>query len=609
MSRNIMAGNFILFIIIMHAVFSDSMSTASDELHNRNSDPSLSDSSRNYVLKHLLRNFFSRRVKRSPQWHQSLLVQGLSRPFCNLFGGNTGCTINPSSNVQSNSAQCAVGYRYDYSTQRCRQIQYESLLVVLSSMKNPSMVEKMISPIRHILVAAILTMVLYQSSTGRTISNSNDDSFEGSFSVDVAPRYNPYMDPNNSMFDPDASGEDFVEFNRRPPGSYPFKVTIDWPSDPDASCSNKEISTPYATNAIQTRAQALRTQNNESKQREIHSKEDTSLSPNDDKEDIFLRTEIQESVPELTLEDEDFQLPSLDANGDDLSLLKISVDELVKSQAEDSELKPLFEFAKVSHENDKKNQNFVVVNELLIKKHEDHVGDVRKLIVIPKKFRARIMSLCHENTSGHLGVTKTKDRLARHFFWPKCYKDVENYVRSCDSCQKAGKPNEKKKAPLRLVPIIQEVFSKLNIDAVGPLPTNQNGKRFIITSICLSSKYPDAVPVTDLTSISVTDALLNIFSRTGFPAEIQCDQGTSFVSNLTSEFFESFGIKVCHSSVHHPQSNPVERFHRTIKRILRVVALLGKTNYIFSELCIHWDCVNKSTEQMISILLTNALPC
>ncbi|CAL1286052.1 unnamed protein product, partial [Larinioides sclopetarius] len=155
----------------------------------------------------------------------------------------------------------------------------------------------------------------------------------------------------------------------------------------------KEISTPYATNAIQTRAQALRTQNNESKQREIHSKEDTSLSPNDDKEDISLRTEIQESVPELTLEDEDFQFPSLDANGDDLSLLKISVDELLKSQAEDSELKPLFELAKVSHENDKKNQNFVVVNELLIKKHEDHVGDVRKLIVIPKKFRARIMSL------------------------------------------------------------------------------------------------------------------------------------------------------------------------------------------------------------------------
>ncbi|GFT89833.1 retrovirus-related Pol polyprotein from transposon 297 [Trichonephila clavipes] len=55
--------------------------------------------------------------------------------------------------------------------------------------------------------------------------------------------------------------------------------------------------------------------------------------------------------------------------------------------------------------------------------------------------------------------------------------------------------------------------------------------------------------------------------------EIQCDQGTSFTSALTTEFFERFGILVRHSSVYHPQSNPVERFHRTLKRLLRVLCL------------------------------------
>ncbi|GBM10548.1 hypothetical protein AVEN_46529-1 [Araneus ventricosus] len=59
----------------------------------------------------------------------------------------------------------------------------------------------------------------------------------------------------------------------------------------------------------------------------------------------------------------------------------------------------------------------------------------------------------------------------------------------------------------------------------------------------------------------------------GFPREIQCDNGTSFTSQLTTEFFERFGIKVTHSSVHHPQSNPVERFHRTLKRLLKVLCL------------------------------------
>ncbi|KAF8783222.1 Pro-Pol polyprotein like [Argiope bruennichi] len=59
----------------------------------------------------------------------------------------------------------------------------------------------------------------------------------------------------------------------------------------------------------------------------------------------------------------------------------------------------------------------------------------------------------------------------------------------------------------------------------------------------------------------------------GFPREIQCDWGTSFTSYLTTEFFDKFEIKVTHSSVRHPQSNPVERFHKTIKRLLKVLCL------------------------------------
>ncbi|KAF8768481.1 Gypsy retrotransposon integrase-like protein 1 [Argiope bruennichi] len=89
----------------------------------------------------------------------------------------------------------------------------------------------------------------------------------------------------------------------------------------------------------------------------------------------------------------------------------------------------------------------------------------------------------------------------------------------------------------------------------------------------MTSKYPDAIPVEDISSISVTDALLEIFSRMGFPRKAQYDLGTSFTNQLTTEFFERFGIKVTHSSVYHPQSNPVERFHRTLKKLLKVLCL------------------------------------
>ncbi|GFW23060.1 uncharacterized protein K02A2.6 [Trichonephila clavipes] len=217
------------------------------------------------------------------------------------------------------------------------------------------------------------------------------------------------------------------------------------------------------------------------------------------------------------------------------------------------------------------NQVYSLEKELLVKNREDKLGNVVKLIVVPEELRDPIKSLCHEGTSAHLGITKSKDKLNRYFYWPNCYRDMEQFVKTCDQCERAGKPNDKKKAPLKLVPVIQEVFTKLNIDACGPLPITSKGNRYLITAICMSSKFPEAIPVSDIRSVSVTDALLNIFSQMGFPREIQCDQGTSFTSALTTEFFERFGILVRHSSVYHPQSNPVERFHRTLKRLLRVM--------------------------------------
>ncbi|GBM30441.1 Retrovirus-related Pol polyprotein from transposon 412 [Araneus ventricosus] len=225
---------------------------------------------------------------------------------------------------------------------------------------------------------------------------------------------------------------------------------------------------------------------------------------------------------------------------------------------------------KILEKTDSRNEFEILPNGLLVKRKTNKVGEDKLLLVVPKEFRERLKALCHEGASSHLGVTKTKDIFAKYFFWASCYKEIEEYVRSCDHCQRVGKPNDKKRAPMKLVPIIQEVFAKINVDAVGPLPITASGKKYFIAAMCLASKYPDDVAVSDITFMSVVDAL-QIFSRMGFPKEIQRDQGTSFTRELTTEFFERFGVRVVHSSAYHPQSNPVERFHRTLGRILRAL--------------------------------------
>ncbi|GFX21937.1 retrovirus-related Pol polyprotein from transposon 412 [Trichonephila clavipes] len=227
--------------------------------------------------------------------------------------------------------------------------------------------------------------------------------------------------------------------------------------------------------------------------------------------------------------------------------MRVTRENLINAQKNSEEIKPLYEQA--ASQVQVTNQVYSLEKELLVKNREDKLGNVVKLIVVPEGLRDPIKSLCHEGTSAHLGITKSKDKLNRYFYWPNCYRDMEQFVKTCDQCQRAGKPNDKKKAPLKLVPVIQEVFTKLNIDACGPLPITSKGNRYLITAICMSSKFPEAIPVSDISSVSVTDALLNIFSRTGFPREIQCDQGTSFTSALTTEFLKDSeylsGIVLC----------------------------------------------------------------
>ena len=40
-------------------------------------------------------------------------------------------------------------------------------------------------------------------------------------------------------------------------------------------------------------------------------------------------------------------------------------------------------------------------------------------IVVPVIYRPQVLALAHENPwSGHLGITKTYNRVLRYFFWP-----------------------------------------------------------------------------------------------------------------------------------------------------------------------------------------------
>lgn len=89
------------------------------------------------------------------------------------------------------------------------------------------------------------------------------------------------------------------------------------------------------------------------------------------------------------------------------------------------------------------------------------------------------------------------------------------------------------------------------------MPSNENIIDYVnLCSIKISG--PDAASVEPISSSVVIGALSQMFARTRYLKEIQCELGNSFTSELTLIFFYKFEIKVIPSKVCHLQLNSVE---------------------------------------------------
>ena len=104
-------------------------------------------------------------------------------------------------------------------------------------------------------------------------------------------------------------------------------------------------------------------------------------------------------------------------------------------------------------------------------------------LVLPFSCRKLVLHLAHTvPLAGHLGSAKTTQRILTRLYWPTVYRDVRDFCRSCPECQKSSKQRTVR-APLVPLPIIDEPFSRLAMDIIGPLPRSARGHRYILV-IC-----------------------------------------------------------------------------------------------------------------------------
>ena len=260
----------------------------------------------------------------------------------------------------------------------------------------------------------------------------------------------------------------------------------------------------------------------------------------------------------------------------------ISRQNLIVVQSKDKELLDLFKIALTPVEAEKVGVGYLIKDNILMRKwsptscDNNEKGETVYQIVVPTFHRQEVLELAHDlPVSGHLGVHKTYNRVLQHFFWPGLKRYVAKWCKECHTCQLGGKPNQNiPQAPLHPIQAFDEPFSHIIIDCVGPLPKTKSQNEYLLTIMCSSTRFPEAIPLRSIKTNTILRALIKFFTLFGLPKSIQSDQGTNFMAHAFQQVMNQLGIKQYKSSAYHPESQgALERFHQTLKTMIRMYCI------------------------------------
>ena len=187
-------------------------------------------------------------------------------------------------------------------------------------------------------------------------------------------------------------------------------------------------------------------------------------------------------------------------------------------------------------------------------------------LVVPESKKQEIMELNHDHMlAGHLGIAKTMIRVQKQFTWPRLREDVTAYINGCLICARR-KSYGASKAPLHPMPPVDRVWEKIAMDIVGPVQESRKGNKFILVLSDYASRFVFTIAMKDQTARTVAQHFVDkIITKYGAPEQVLTDQGSNFLSKLTSEICELFKIKQLKTTSYHPQTDGlVERFNRTL---------------------------------------------
>ncbi|XP_058810399.1 uncharacterized protein LOC131675437 [Phymastichus coffea] len=116
-------------------------------------------------------------------------------------------------------------------------------------------------------------------------------------------------------------------------------------------------------------------------------------------------------------------------------------------------------------------------------------------LVVPEERRSRVMRDAHcKPSAGHLGRKKTYDRIAREYFWPGMWYNVQKFVQSCQLYQPYKGEQDVPKG-LMSTRVVERSWAVIATDVIE-LPRSNNRYKYLVVFQDLFTKWVEFKPLT-----------------------------------------------------------------------------------------------------------------
>ncbi|MBW0509515.1 hypothetical protein O181_049230 [Austropuccinia psidii MF-1] len=200
--------------------------------------------------------------------------------------------------------------------------------------------------------------------------------------------------------------------------------------------------------------------------------------------------------------------------------------------------------------------------------------------VVDRSLINLVLKECHDSPfSRHLSEDRTREEMKTCIWRPIWQKDVAEYCKTCDRCQKANKSTGKRLGNMIKIAESSRPWEIFHMDWVtGLSPGGDRSYNAFLVIVDRFSKTPIFLPChQDDTAMDTAIMIWNrVISWTGIFTNIISDRDPKFNSSLWTNLHQLFGTKVSFSTAYHPQTDGLaERMIQTLEDMVRRFYVYG----------------------------------